>query len=108
MASTAAQLAALGNDPQFQLRVRSLLVQQAASVYAEAPAQPDTRRTFAKQVLANPGTIAQNVAAVIANRTNLVAGTVTYDWNNGRPATDVTDAAIQSQIATDWNLLAGL
>jgi hypothetical protein len=108
MASTAAQLNALGNDAQFRARVQSLLVQQAAVVYAEAPAIPDTRRNLAKQVLSNPSAFAANVAGVIANRPNLVAGTTTYDWNNAHPVTDVTDAAIQSQITTDWSMLAGV
>lgn len=108
MASTASQLAALANDPQFRARVRSLFLQQAAVVYAEAPSTPDTRRNFAKQLL-NSG--AGNVDAIvfdIANSTNLIGGNVTWDWNNNRPVTDVTDAAMLSQIATNWSMLAGV
>jgi hypothetical protein len=108
MASTSLELSALGNDAQFRARVQSLLVQQAATVYAEAPAVPDTRRAFAKQVLNNPSAFAVTIATVIANRPNLIAQTVTYDWNNGRPVTDATDAQIASQIATDWSMLAGV
>ncbi len=107
MSSTAAQLAALGNDSQFQYRVRSLILQEAAVIYGEAPATPDTRRTFARNVLAN-NDVAQRLAVVIANRTNLVAGATSYDFTSGHVVTDVTDAAISSQIASDWNLLAGV
>ena len=107
MASTAAQLAALGNDGQFQLRIRSLILQEATVVYGETSQTPDTRRTFAKQLLANTDQ-AMRLALVIANTTNLIAGNVTYDWLNNLPVTDVTDAAIMSQIAAAWNMLAGV
>jgi hypothetical protein len=107
MSSTADQLAALGNDSSFRLRIQSLALQVAVTVYAEAPATPDTRRNFAKQILSNTN-IAQNLANVLANRTNLVAGNTTYDFSTGHVKTDVTDAAISSQIASDWNMLAGV
>jgi uncharacterized membrane protein len=48
------------------------------------------------------------LAIIIANTTNLIAGNVTYDWLNNRPITDVSDAAILSQIAAVWNMLAGV
>lgn len=110
MASTADQLAALGNDNQFRLRVQSLLVQQAGVVYGEGTGVTNhaTRAAFAKQVLNNPGGIAQNVAAVIASRPNLVAQNTTMDWATGRVKTDATDAQIQSQISTDWDMLSGV
>lgn len=66
------------------------------------------RGAFAAYVLANPGGVAQNVAAVIVNRTNLVAGGTTYDFVGGHIVTDVADGGISSQLATDWNLLSGV
>ena len=51
MASTAAQLAALANDPQFKLRVGALFVQQAGVIYSEAP------KAITAISLANPGII---------------------------------------------------
>lgn len=107
MASTASQLAALGNDPQFQYRIRSLMLQQAAIVYAEVPANPDTRRIFAKTLLTDPFS-AIKYAVLVANRTNILAGNTTYDFTSGHVITDVSDASIISQIATDWNMLAGV
>jgi hypothetical protein len=110
MASTADQLAALGNDPQFRLRIQSLLVQQAGVVYAESGGTPNhaTRVAYVKRVLSDPFAAAQIVAAVIVNRTNLVAGTTTYNFATGRVETSVTDAAISSQLATDWDMLSGV
>lgn len=110
MASTADQLAALGNDPQFRLRIQSLLVQQAGVVYAESSGTTNHpfRVAYAKQVLASPGTYAPNVAQVIVNRTNLVAGATTYNFATGHVETNVTDAAMSSQLATDWDMLSGV
>lgn len=110
MASTADQLAALGNDVQFIRRVQSLLIQQAGVVYAESGGTPNhaIRVAYAKEVLKNPGSIAQNVAAVIVNRTNLVGGNTTFNFATNHPETSVTDAAIQSQLATDWDMLSGV
>lgn len=109
-ASTADQLAALGSDSQFKLRIQSLLVQQAGTIYAESAgtANHTTRVAFAKQVLNNPVGIAQTVAAVIVNRTNLVAGTTIYNFATGHVETNVTDASISSQLATDWDMLSGV
>lgn len=110
MASTADQLAKLGNDDQFRLRIQSLLVQQAGTVYAESSGTTNhaTRVAFAKLVLSNPGALAQNVAAVIVNRTNLVAGSTTFNFKSGHVETDASDAAISSQLATDWDMLSGV
>jgi hypothetical protein len=41
-------------------------------------------------------------------RTNLTASVVTYNFDAQRVQSDATDAAIRSQIATDWNYFAGV
>jgi hypothetical protein len=107
MPSTASQLAALGNDQQFQMRVRSIVIQVAANVIQEPPATPDTRRTFARQMISNPET-AQRLAIPVANMTNLKAGTTIYDFETAQIVTDVTDDALFSQITAAWDLLAGV
>lgn len=107
MASTAAELAALGNDQQFQLRVRSIVIQVAETVLQEPPANPDTRRNFARQMLAAPDA-AQRLAVPVANTTNLKAGATTYDFEAGNVVTDVTDDALYAQITAAWDLLAGV
>ena len=110
MSANADQLTALANDQMFRQRIQSLLVQQAASVYAEDPSTANhaQRISYAKQVFQNPGGMASAAAAVIANRTNLIASSVTYNFVDGRIQTDATDDAIASQLASDWNLLAGV
>lgn len=107
MPSTAAELAALGNDLQFQYRIRSIVIQVAEGVMQEPPADPDTRRTFARQMIANPET-AQRLAIPVANMTNLKAGATTYDFETAQVVTDVTDDALFSQISAAWDLLAGV
>jgi hypothetical protein len=106
MPSTASQLAALGNDLQFQLRVRSIMLQVAATVAAEAPQDPDTRRNYARQVIQNPE-LAQRAAIPVANMTNVIAATTTYDFETGQVVTDITDAALFGQITAGWDLLSG-
>lgn len=107
MPSTAAQLAALGNDAQFQVRVRGIVLNVAATVYAEAPQTPDMRRAFARQVIANTD-VAQRLAVAVASLPPLVAGTTTFDWDNNRPVTSVTDGALVTAIAAAWNMFAGV
>lgn len=107
MPSTASQLAALGNDSQFQMRVRSIVLQVAAGVIQEAPATPDKRRDFARQMLSNPDQAAR-LAVTVANTTNVIAGTTSYDFEVANVVTDVTDAALFGQISAIWDILAGV
>ena len=108
MAATTDQLIALGNDSHFRQRVRVLALQQAGVVFAESGATPNhaVRKTLAINLISNPNQ-AEVLAAVIATRTNLAASTVTYNFADGQVVTDVTDAAILSQLATDWDFLSG-
>lgn len=110
MASTADQLSALGADIQFRARIQSLLIQRAAAVYAESggTANHAVRVAYAKAVLANPVAIAQVVALVIVNRTNLSQATTSFNFTSGHVETTADDAAISSQLATDWDMLAGV
>jgi hypothetical protein len=109
MAATADQLLALAGDPYFRQRIRNIVLQQAAVVYAESGATTGhaARVAFALKVLGSPG-LADQVADLIATRTNLVASAVTYDFSRRAVVTDATDAAILSQVASDWNMLAGV
>lgn len=106
MPSTASELAALGNDPLFQLRIRSLVIQVANQVMTEPPATPDTRRQFARQMITQPDA-AQRLAVPVANMTNVKAGDTTYDFATARVITDVSDAALLAQITAAWDVLSG-
>lgn len=108
MASTAAQLIALSLDNNFRLRVRNIALQEAAVVFAESGTTPNhgVRKAFAQTLLGTP-TKADTLADYIVSRTNLVAANTSYDFANRAVVSDVTDAAILSQLATDWDMLSG-
>lgn len=109
MAATPDQLLALAQDVYFRQRVRTLVLQEAAVIYAESAGTTGhaARVAFALKLIQSPS-LAEQTAEVIATRTNLTASNVSYDFARRAVITDATDAAILSQIATDWNLLAGV
>lgn len=109
MAATTAQLIALGNDAQFRQRVRTLFLLEAGVVYNENPATTNhtARANFASKLAQSPGT-ADSLAPALASRTNVAGSNVSYNFDAQRVETDATDASIRSQIATDWNLFAGI
>lgn len=108
-AATSDQISALSRDSSWAQRVQSLLIQQAAVVYSESidVVSHATRVAYAKAILANPSGYT-GVAVTIANRTNIIGSNITYNFSDGHIVSDVTDAAISSQIASDWNMLAGV
>jgi hypothetical protein len=109
MAATTDQLIALGEDNRFRQRVRALMLLEAGTIYGEGAGVTNhtARANFASKVAQSPG-VAEALAPVVATRTNIVASTVTYDFTLRAVVTDATDAAIRSQINTDWNYLAGV
>lgn len=108
MPAVTAELTALAQDGYFRQRVRNLVLLEAAVVVAENvnTALHAQRVAFAFTLIKAPG-LCDGLADVLCARTNLVASVITYDFNRRAVVTDATDAAIRSQIATDWNLLAG-
>lgn len=108
MASTD-QLTALAVDSSFRQRVRNLVLLEAASVAGEIFTTPNhaARTTYAFKLLGAPG-LCDQVADILCARTNLIGSTVTYDFSKRGVVTDASDAAIRSQIATDWNMLSGV
>lgn len=109
MASTTDQLMALGRDGQFRERVAALALLEAGAILAEVNTTPNhtARCTYAIGLLSTPGK-AQGIADWLCARTNLTSANVTYDFSKRAIVTDATDAAIRSQINSDWNVLAGL
>lgn len=100
----------LAADPNFLKRLASLLLSEAGVIAAEDPATPnhDKRRALAQSVLMTPDQMTRNLSPAICNATNLVAANTTWDFEAGICETDASDAAIRSQIATLWNVLAGV
>jgi hypothetical protein len=100
----------LAADQAFQGRVRSAIATVAFQVLNEDPASPnhDKRVTYARNVIANLTYAAQGAAAWIVERPNLMGKTTSYDFPSGAIVTDATDADLESQVATDWDVLAGV
>lgn len=109
MAATTAQLVALAQDSAFRMRVRTIALQEAAVVYGELGNTTGhaARVAYALKLLMSPS-LADQVADVMATRTNLTLSNVSYDFDRRAVVTDASDAAILSQIATDWNMLSGV
>lgn len=109
MASTVSQLNALADDTFFRLRCRNIILQEAAVVYNESAGTTGhaARAAYAVKLLQSP-TFADQLVQVLVTRTNLVAGNVTYDFNSRAVTTDVSDASILSQVASDWSMFSGV
>src|SRR5262245_11795551 len=110
MATTPRSQQALAGDPNFLKRLSSLLLSEAGVVAAEDPATPEheKRRQLAQAIITNSSGMAASLAPPICNATNLVAATTTYNFEAFAVETSAGDAEIRSQIATLWNILAGV
>jgi hypothetical protein len=99
----------LAADITFQGRVRSALANVAWSVLGEDPGTPNhaARETFARSVINSLTYAAQTVSAWLVERPNLLAFATTYDFTAGAVVTAATDADLESQLSTDWDVLAG-
>jgi hypothetical protein len=100
----------LANDLAFQGRVRSALAVVAFQVVEEDPATPnhDKRVAYARVTINNLTFTAQSIAPWIVERTNVMGADTTYDFPSGTVVSAATDAALESQLMTDWDFLAGV
>lgn len=111
MANDAYTQQALAQEPQFHARVRAALAVVAFQVIAEGRDTPTEvlRYDYAtNMVLPNLALVAQQISPWLVERTNLLAATTSYDFASRAVVTAATDAAIESQISSDWNVLAGV
>ena len=110
MATTPRSQAQLARDPNFLRRLESLLLSEAGVVAGEATSVTNhaQRRALAQAIITNPAGMTASLAPSICNATNLTTANTTWDFEAGAALTDATDAAIRSQIATLWNILAGV
>jgi hypothetical protein len=101
---------ALAADPNFLRRLAALMVSEAQVIAAESDTVPfhAQRRQLAQAVITNPTGMAQALGPTITNATNIVAATTSYNFEAAAIETSATDAEIRSQIATLWNVLAGV
>lgn len=109
MAATTDQLTALAQDGDFRTRIRNLMLLEAAVVANEVNTTPNhnARSAYAFKIIATPS-VADAASDYLCARTNITGSAVSYDFARQAVVTDATDAAIRSQIATDWNTLSGI
>lgn len=111
MANTAVQQQRLASSDHFRQRVKSAFSNVAFQVIAQGQGTSTAiqRYNYARSVLANLDGITSSTVGWLVQRTNLTDPKVTsYDWDIPSPVTTATDADIQSQLMTDWNVLAGV
>ena len=110
MATTPRSQSALAADANFQKRLSSLLLSEAIVVAGEdaGTEHHQQRRQLAQQIITNPTQMAYSLGPTIANGTNLVAATTSYNFEAGAIETSAADAEIRSQITTLWNVMSGV
>jgi hypothetical protein len=113
MPTTPRSQSALATDQNFLKRLSSLLLSEAVVIGAEPPPDPltqtyDKRTMLAHQVISNPAFVTQSLAHTVCNATNLVAAETTYNFEALAVETSASDAEIRSQIATLWDVMAGV
>lgn len=94
----------------FLARLQYILCQQAQTVLTETGIGSThvARAAFAKSILANPYSVANGAIAVyMVGSTNIVS-TVVGNVDPNQVDSSASDAAILSQIASSWNILAGI
>lgn len=109
MANSSYTQQALAANLNFQTRVRNALATVAWQVLNEDPATPNhqARESYARTVISNLPMSAASVSPWLVDRPNLIAFDTTFDFPSGDVVTASGDADIESQLASDWNVLAG-
>lgn len=110
MANTARTQTALADSDDFRARLKAALTVVAWQVLNEANTVPNhaARWAYARQVADSPGSFADRLAGSMSERPNVLGATTSYDFDVRAVITAATDAAIESQLATDWDRLAGV
>jgi hypothetical protein len=101
----------LASATQTHARVRAALATVAFQVIAEGRNTADEIKRYdyaTNVVLLNLSAVAVQISPWLVQRTNLMGADTTYDFQADAAVTAATDAAIESQIYTDWNVLAGV
>jgi hypothetical protein len=104
-------LQTLTNSPQFRLRVKNALGKIGGNMIDPSitPGATSTSRAYARTVLGNLDQYTTTMCGWLINRPNVIATTITSTQHQGQwiVESDVTDAALESQINSDWPLIAG-
>lgn len=114
LAPTSQMLSALVGDSGFRLRFLGLLETIAAqylntAVGTGTPVVTAGHQAYARLVVANPDQYANTLIKYFLHRTNLSGANIWIDISQGIPQLylDATDAAITSQLNTDWPSISG-
>lgn len=110
MANNAYTQQALAADPQFQRRIASALSNVAFQVMNEPSItlHHAERVAYATRVINNVDAIARSVATWFVMRTNVFAFATSYDFAASSVVSAAGDPDLESQFATDWNILSGV
>jgi len=102
---------ALAADPRFRLRFKAALAVIAAQVLTEDPGTVghQQRAVYARQVIGALDQFAANLVGFFVMRTNVFNFATSVALDQGTPVVSTLsgDADMQSQLATDWSMLAG-
>ena len=109
MANTSFTQQALAANASFQTRVRNALATVAWQVLNEDPGTPNNqaRVIYARGVIQNLQGAAIAISPWLVDRPNLFQFETSFDFPSGDVVTASGDADIESQLASDWNVLAG-
>jgi hypothetical protein len=101
---------ALAANASFQTRVRNALATVAWQVLNEDPATANNaaRVLYARSVIYNLQAAAVQIAPWLVDRPNLFQFETSFDFPSNDVVTASGDADIESQLATDWNVLSGV
>lgn len=102
---------ALAADANFRKRLAAALATVAWQVINEdeQTANHEQRKNYARAtVLPNLAGTAAQIAPWMVMRPNVLNFATTYDFALGAVVTASGDADLESQIAADWNILAGV
>lgn len=110
MANNSYTQQALAAEPQFRARVSAALATVSFQVILEGRdnANEIKRYDYAMSVLSSLDGKAASIAPWLVERTNLLGAETSYEFSAKMVITAATDGAIESQLYTDWNILAGV
>lgn len=111
MAATIAQIQALADSPHFQVRVRGAIYQKASAILDDVRVNANLNYTAQQATIARNictgSTNVGNYFGPVAGATNVTASNVTYNFEDRVVVTDISDAALASQIFTTvWQDIA--
>lgn len=98
MAATDAQQSCLADAEGFQAAVRASIMKKALSIIENPGSYTAGQLARAKSI--SQGQSMTSYYQEVASSTNVIASNITYDFVNRTVVSDISDAALDSQVAT--------